>query len=431
MVSTRHSLPGGSDDALVDEDDANSTEKKVKLALRKLQIDGTEALKGESVSRRNNRGVYHYRGAVYDITDDTPQEWIDRQPERYKRSESRGASLEVPESARSRSQKRVHIDVDESEEGELPAKRTRKSMPAQLPARTENITRMSTRSTAAQAVPRSRRLMVDVENEPHQSQRGREYLKNGGEDILARIEAARLEARQKGYNVDPIPKSSIAAPNRRPGIQLAHTLMKLAKLNGRLAELRQQYQTMRENGDFDALIERTKTGCTGADAGESKVQNQSARMSPSPTRLERSVQQQDRIRAVEPSVVRSMSSRTEMHNETRPVSNGKRQAESSENGRWKRHDSASSLSISTPPTTAAVDPTMPSKDQLAATRATAPLAERVDQRRQSGRAEQAISSSLREGEDQASRHERLRREYAILRAWPIINNPPPRPRSML
>jgi hypothetical protein len=89
MVATRKSLPHTSSSA-----DNPPLDKLDSRELKRLNIDAKATLKGEKPppQQRQVGGVYHYRGAVYEITADTPQEWIDHNPTRPNHKDGRGKS---------------------------------------------------------------------------------------------------------------------------------------------------------------------------------------------------------------------------------------------------------------------------------------------------------------------------------------------------
>lgn len=84
MVRTRHSLPAPqeSDDDLP----ANTESGEVPKWMRELKIDGKETLKGEKKAA-GSLGVYTWRGAVYQIDENTPREWIEAEADRHKKKE--------------------------------------------------------------------------------------------------------------------------------------------------------------------------------------------------------------------------------------------------------------------------------------------------------------------------------------------------------
>lgn len=77
--------------------------KAQQAALKKLQIVGTDALKGDpkaAQAAREQVQTYHYRGAVYAADANTPSSWIENQPKRYLKrgaEESEGGTAEEEE----------------------------------------------------------------------------------------------------------------------------------------------------------------------------------------------------------------------------------------------------------------------------------------------------------------------------------------------
>ncbi|KAI6789193.1 hypothetical protein KC361_g8643 [Hortaea werneckii] len=105
MVATRHSLPTTtsftttttSSEPPTAEPTGTETYSKKQLALLKqLNIDAKDAILDGSRSAGGGGGedgeekqVYHYRGSVYEVVGNEPVEWLQQQPERWKRKRSR------------------------------------------------------------------------------------------------------------------------------------------------------------------------------------------------------------------------------------------------------------------------------------------------------------------------------------------------------
>lgn len=64
---------------------AGTRPRAVKRALRQLLINAEPALRGEQTTKEESVEplTYHWRGAVYAVDENTPQEWLDAQPVRY------------------------------------------------------------------------------------------------------------------------------------------------------------------------------------------------------------------------------------------------------------------------------------------------------------------------------------------------------------
>ncbi|KAI7366180.1 hypothetical protein KC354_g4332 [Hortaea werneckii] len=105
MVATRHSLPTttsftttttSSSEPSAAEPIGSGTHSKKQLAmLKQLNIDAKDAILDGSRSRGGGGGgredgeekkqVYHYRGSVYEVVGNEPVEWLQQQPERWRR----------------------------------------------------------------------------------------------------------------------------------------------------------------------------------------------------------------------------------------------------------------------------------------------------------------------------------------------------------
>ena len=92
MVATRHSLPSARAKSPSPPIDTSNMSKAAKRAIEKLAIHGEGKLKGddeEEKTEANGYHVYHYRGASYMIKGDEPPEWMEQEPERWKRDKAR------------------------------------------------------------------------------------------------------------------------------------------------------------------------------------------------------------------------------------------------------------------------------------------------------------------------------------------------------
>ncbi|KAI6817897.1 hypothetical protein KC340_g17531 [Hortaea werneckii] len=102
MVATRHSLPTTTSFTTTTTSPEPSTtepigsglhSKKQRALLKQLNIDAKDAILDGSRSRGGGGGredeeekqVYHYRGSVYEIVGNEPVEWLQQQPERWRR----------------------------------------------------------------------------------------------------------------------------------------------------------------------------------------------------------------------------------------------------------------------------------------------------------------------------------------------------------
>jgi hypothetical protein len=134
-------------------------------ALKKLDIAGTDALKGTPKAAAAPKAAvqtYHYRGAVYAADANTPSAWLENQPKRYLK---RGRlSIAGAEDGGDDS---IAVGGEEEEEERRPAKRQRvpqKSKPAAAAAAAE----ISSRGKARPSLPAKRKaaaLRDDDEDE--------------------------------------------------------------------------------------------------------------------------------------------------------------------------------------------------------------------------------------------------------------------------
>lgn len=127
MVATRRSLGGGGgySPSPSPAADTEPLTKAQQAQLKKLNISGTDALKGEDLkavqAARENLPTYHWRGASYLQDENTDAAWVDNQPERYLKR-SREAGLDDGEGVEGRTATAVEEededDEDEDEEDE-------------------------------------------------------------------------------------------------------------------------------------------------------------------------------------------------------------------------------------------------------------------------------------------------------------------------
>ncbi|KAI7211459.1 hypothetical protein KC333_g7666 [Hortaea werneckii] len=105
MVATRHSLPTttsitttttSSEPSTTEPIGSGTHSKKQLTLLKQLNIDAKDAILDGSRSRSGGGGgvredgeekkqVYHYRGSVYEVVGNEPVEWLQQQPERWRR----------------------------------------------------------------------------------------------------------------------------------------------------------------------------------------------------------------------------------------------------------------------------------------------------------------------------------------------------------
>ncbi|GAB1739792.1 hypothetical protein NU219Hw_g4728t1 [Hortaea werneckii] len=105
MVATRHSLPtttsfttttttSSSEPSVAEPAGSGTYSKKQRALLKQLNIDAKDAILDGSRSGGGGgedgeeKQVYHYRGSVYEVVGNEPVEWLQQQPERWRRKRS-------------------------------------------------------------------------------------------------------------------------------------------------------------------------------------------------------------------------------------------------------------------------------------------------------------------------------------------------------
>lgn len=242
MVATRRSLGGQASPAASSPPTAAAASSQLsraqQAALKKLNIAGTDALKGDPKAAQAAREAvqtYHYRGAVYAADANTPSSWIENQPKRYLKRSRRSASEagEAGEGSIAVSEEREE-DEDEQEEEEeetrRPAKKkTRHSMPHQgrkdKPVlQTATSSRGKTRAVRGgrQSLPAKRKAAV-IDDNNDDTMNEFDYAISGGPDErvclprtpnwLAESDSARRE--RLSHRVNAIPPTKSPIPNSK------------------------------------------------------------------------------------------------------------------------------------------------------------------------------------------------------------------------
>ena len=299
MVATRHSLPS----TATESETSPPKDKKVNSALKKLQIDGTKALLGEKPAHgEENLQVYHFRGAAYAVTDNTKKEWVEKQPQRWKKrisgvettedereeDEERFEQEEAPRmkgkkrafsldgagdsydeeqaptkkrtrrsapEAPSRVNKKRALSLHEADDEELPTpKRARRNVPEKFYGRPKRTRTSSTNNT------RKKRRSKPAEDEDDELSTSRtyDYAIVGGQEQQSCIEARRELAAAKGYAVKPLPQQDANALARSlVGRKIAKDLVQLARINSQVEKLSQQYEESKQQlADHREHLER-------------------------------------------------------------------------------------------------------------------------------------------------------------------------------
>ncbi|KXS99930.1 hypothetical protein AC578_900 [Pseudocercospora eumusae] len=282
MVATRRSLGAADNNNSTSSAafvlPASTGDKKKDRLLRELYIDAAEGLGGEKKdeskqSLDQGKGVYTWRGAVYAITDDTPQEWIDAEAALRKKKEKEV----VPRKRR--------IDDDGEE---MPAKKVRRSMPE-----------MTSRTHREEEGSRPRKKLSSLG-------RRRESRRGASEEPRPKtdIEIQKEMAKERGLEVDMLPEikvkskkkpkkatSKVVKSKKNPepkhmsilerlsgrieARQLAFDVAKMARLNTRIADVSEQIETAKnDDGKLDKLKEILRAPLSTTEEAHAPVQQQ-------------------------------------------------------------------------------------------------------------------------------------------------------------
>lgn len=215
MVATRHSLPIATGTTA---SPPPPCDPKTAAALKKLEISGTGALVGEKVPEHTGE-TYVWRGHKYAVTADTKPEWVENEPERYKRQKRKRESMaREPDEDGWRSlspgvtRKRRKVSGLGPDTGERP--RVRRSSTPAVEERKPRQSRKGKRSAA--------------ETKP--------VMKPETLEETATYQEAKSLARKMGYQVDAITQEEIRG-SRVFGRTVARSLLEIVKLNGKIKRL--------------------------------------------------------------------------------------------------------------------------------------------------------------------------------------------------
>lgn len=230
--------------------------------LRKLHIDGKDTMYGEA-KKVTQGDVYHWRGAVYVVTADTPQEWIDAEPERFRKKQTPEVETSKTQNANKKKRKSADMDDDVIEvptDAEEPAKKRSRSMPNLKAQTTSKRKRKSGESLRAQDQLAE---AGDEEDEPP--------AKRIRPDRVAKeCEQARKQAQEKArksgkYTVrtSMLSEEHMLPPREKPkeeqlGFKVLVGIVKLAKLNSRIERLGNIYEKMKARGAYSGIVKRRR-----------------------------------------------------------------------------------------------------------------------------------------------------------------------------
>ncbi|KAF2485875.1 hypothetical protein BDY17DRAFT_294388 [Neohortaea acidophila] len=242
MVATRRSL--STMDGQVDQQPPSDEDNiQFKKAMKKLQIDALPALRGETIKKEENAAVYHWRGSTYAVAQDTPQEWLDKEPTRYKKRKST-APPESDEVQPAQTRKRARSPAAEVEavEEEPAAKRPRRH--------TQNYTIDYKRPrTLSDFSPRKQRSLQPTGSPtPEKTARRtrprptREQMRREVPEVETAIAQARKQAKRLGFQVAPLPQHALAARQQARAKSTVELTVWLARMNSKVEKASQAYQ---------------------------------------------------------------------------------------------------------------------------------------------------------------------------------------------
>ena len=246
MVATRRSLGGHPSPAATSPPAAAASapsqlSRAQQAALKKLDIAGTDALKGDTKAAQAAKAAvqtYHYRGAVYAADANTPSSWIENQPKRYLKR-SRGSPSDAGEGgegsvavSEERSEDEEDEDEDEEEEIRQPAKKkSRHSIPHQARnhkpfSQTAASSRGKGRAVRGgrQSLPAKKKKKAEIDdNTDNDNMEEFDYAVSGGQDDRACLprtpnwlpESASARKDRLSHRANPVPSTRSPIPSGR------------------------------------------------------------------------------------------------------------------------------------------------------------------------------------------------------------------------
>lgn len=302
MPSTRRSLPATATTAAgsapstscpapVAKDELSEKQKR---EMRRLNIDAKSTIVGDLKEAKKSEvqgEVYHYRGAVYKVTGNEPEEWLQQEPERFKTKKRKvddadGGSEEVNE----RKKKRVGDVKGAASDGPSPKRTT--TIPSTSSKKRKNSTSINskmdttttstkrnrssdatdettddpprkqarTTTTTAPAPPtrlpkpkkKTRRpppTAADQRAARHAEKMRFDFTVNGGHDTISTSQA-RAQAIAAGYQVTPLPQSTLdagrAARREELGDATSRFVRQLAVINEEIKKNEREWKELKE-----------------------------------------------------------------------------------------------------------------------------------------------------------------------------------------
>lgn len=253
-----------------------------------LRIDGKATLLGEKRDDAPKK-VYYWKGAVYEATADTPEEWLTQEPERKKRKQTPPPEKEktMTTTATKKTLKRKSMSAldditreQTEDDARTAVKKARKSLTHVYEPQPSTSTR--NQSTKGKGKGKAWRKSSQL---PHEEDEGAEFgiSMPGAEELKAEIERQRHEAREKEWQVQPLRDDQVrdvdeiavaSAKQARQekahddtdedttvvGARLLQNIYAMGKLNSRIDVLKAKFGKMKECGlSVDVLKKRKRS----------------------------------------------------------------------------------------------------------------------------------------------------------------------------
>ncbi|KAM0690130.1 hypothetical protein Q7P36_008897 [Cladosporium allicinum] len=257
MVATRRSLGGATPVHSSSPPTAPPSQlsRAQQAALKKLDIAGTDALKGDAraaQAAKDQVQTYHYRGAVYAADANTPSAWLENQPKRYRkrsRGDSAGAegrgedSIVVgEEEGEGEDDEDEDEDEDEDDTPARPAKR-RRSMPLSRgkhrAGRGGSRSSLPSKKTAVKAGPRGNTTLTNSNTANMGAIPASKSPLPNQKVMEEEIRRRKQEAKEKKYKVEQLDSGDIMEGARAQ-------LVKLVKRQKRLRALMLEWNQAKE-----------------------------------------------------------------------------------------------------------------------------------------------------------------------------------------
>ncbi|KAM0721964.1 hypothetical protein Q7P37_002890 [Cladosporium fusiforme] len=232
MVATRRSLGG---EQAAPASSAANLSKKQRADLKKLEIAGTDALKGDKKAKEaanENVETYHFRGAAYVRDKFTKQEWLDKQPQRYTNKRSRESTAASEEVAEDITKPRDNNTGEEEERNtEAPPAKRRRTEPTEPTSRPTKLTTISppTKRKAAELGDDDRPMPAPKRRASAMNSTEPTTMRQASEPKRKSMDSGMDRMKRKALNEEALTQES----NRQKTIRLAKEVTKLKEANAR------------------------------------------------------------------------------------------------------------------------------------------------------------------------------------------------------